>query len=54
MFKIAVVAVGARIRILLGDARRNGISTRELYRDVAVVIGYARMSIPIRILHGAI
>ena len=51
---LAVLAVGARIRILLGDARRNGISTRELYESVAEVIGYSWMSIPIGILHGAI
>ena len=51
---IALLAVGARIRILLGDARRNGISTRDWCRDVAEVIGYAWMSIPVGILHGAI
>ena len=50
---IAVWAVGARIRILLGDARCCGIRTRELCGNVAEIIGYAWMSIPMRILHGA-
>ena len=50
---LAVLAVGAHIRILLGDARKNGISGRELCGGVALIIGYARMSILIGILHGA-
>ena len=51
---IAMLAVGARIRILLEDTRGMRISTRDWCRDVAEIIGYAWMLIPIGILHGAI
>ena len=41
------------ILMSLWDARRCGIKSRDRYRDVAEVIGYAWMLFPVRNLHDA-